>query len=258
MKLHNIPIHYISFNKNSDLEKSFALNGLSNINHYQAVNGKKKDLKQLYDSGILSAHSLHTIQNVRCGHKDVFSKGAVGCYLSHLELWKYAIQNKLPFIMIAEDDFRMKKVKPEKILSIQNEINRLHAHSPRSLFLMDFLPMNLKWSKIQSGEFNIIDSFCGFGCYIVSLEACKELVKRAFPISTQVDCFASIMQQNEYIQVYGLKQRWSYFILDQLNSSIQDICVKCFLPHHYGYYIVVIVLIILISYKAYTCKVCKS
>ena len=258
MNIQSIPIYYISFNKNSYLEKSFALNGLTNINHFQAVNGKKKDLKHLYDSGILSAHSLHTIQNTRCSGIDLNSKGGVGCYLSHLGLWKYAIQNNLPFIMIAEDDFRMRKVKPEKIQSIQNEMDKLYSQTPKSLFLMDYHKLNLKYSQIHSNEFNRIDRFYGFGCYIVSLEACKELVKRALPMSTQVDCFASIMQQNEYIQVYGLKQRWSYFIMDTLNSSIQDVCVKCILPHHYGYYAAALILFIIIAYRAYTCKVCKS
>ena len=256
--LKDIPIHYISFNPNNDLEQSFKNNGMTNIQHFKAVNGKKMDLKLLYNSGELSTHSLYTIQNSRCSGIDMHSKGAIGCYLSHYELWKYAIEQNIPYIMIAEDDFRMKNVKPEYIESIQNQIYKFHNQTPKSVYLMDYHSSNLRYTSLDSSHFNIIDRFYGTGCYIISLEACRELVRKALPMSTQVDSYMSIMQQNKYVQIYGLKDRWSYFIWDTLNSSIQDVCVKCILPHHYGYYAVALVIIAAVSYKAYTCKTCKS
>ena len=260
MELCKIPIHYIAFQRKTDLEESFKQNGFTHINQFQAVNGKQKDMNELYENGMLSTHSLHTIQNKRCSGVDLHSKGAVGCYLSHLELWKHAIKHSLPWIMIAEDDFRMKKVDAHVMNQVQNDINTLHSQSPQSLFLMDYHTNNLKRKAIpdESTAFDSIESFYGSGCYIVSLEACKILVKRAFPMSTAVDCYASILQQNKYIHIYGLKKRWSAFIMDTLNSSIQDVCVKCILPHHYIYYILALVVVGVISYKAVKCHYKKA
>jgi hypothetical protein len=41
MNIYSIPVYYISFGKNLKLEKRLVEQGFTNINHFEAIDGKK-------------------------------------------------------------------------------------------------------------------------------------------------------------------------------------------------------------------------
>ena len=104
--------------------------------------------------------------------------------------------------------------------------------------------------------------FMGSHFYIASNGACKNLIKYMFPIDIQVDYYMAHLKTLGYINLEG------YPVINQKIhfSSIQDICVKCFLPKNTLFYVLIIVFIFILiflvrrysnKYKACvkTCKV---
>ena len=46
--IYSIPLYYISFKKNTELEKNLVKTGFNNINHFAAVDGRKLKLRDGY------------------------------------------------------------------------------------------------------------------------------------------------------------------------------------------------------------------
>lgn len=53
LNIYNIPLYYISFNKQPRLENHFNLHGFTNINHFQAINGKNLSPKDLLANNLI-------------------------------------------------------------------------------------------------------------------------------------------------------------------------------------------------------------
>ena len=77
--------------------------GLSQpIHKYPAINGRKLDIR---DSGRVSATTLARIESRGKGAEDgIRNRGALGCYLSHLAMWRKIVAENTPWAMIFEED----------------------------------------------------------------------------------------------------------------------------------------------------------
>ena len=101
-----IPLYYIGFKQNKSLENELIKRGFSNINHFQAIDGRKFTPKKLLKDNIISTRAYHDLKHGRSDNISISSLGAIGCTLSHRELWKLCSE-ELPYIIIAEDDLCM-------------------------------------------------------------------------------------------------------------------------------------------------------
>ena len=63
----------------------------NNIEIFEAVVGK--ELNEIND--ILSISSLDTLYNKSTNHKDIRTKGAIGCYLSHYKIWEKIVNENV-------------------------------------------------------------------------------------------------------------------------------------------------------------------
>lgn len=242
--LYDIPLYYISFHKKPALEQMLRSVGFKNINQFQAIDGRKMDPVSLLKEKTISIKAYNDLITKRSDHSALPSTGAVGCALSHMELWKKCA-DQFEYIVIVEDDLILRAIKKE------DEENILAALAePNGAFISPI------FNKIKKGDF-----FWGLHLCFISKGAAKALLKTALPIEIQVDAYISHMNNLNYINLQG------YPIAKQSAhvSSIQDLCIKCMLPQNLTTYammllgLIAIVLILVISVRLlYKCRKSKS
>lgn len=224
----SIPVYYISFGKNLELEKRLIEQGFTNINHFEAINGKKLKIKELKKKQIITVRTYVDLIKLRSEKWGIPSLGAVGCTLSHNELWKKCVNENMEHIIIVENDLIFKKKFSNEDLEF---INDSLKESKSSFF--GSLTYKHNRMNVMSGT-----QFC-----ILSKDCCKELTKNVFPIDVQTDIYISFLAN------IGLIKINCKYITTQKNhnSLIQTICIKCDLPNNsLFYYLFIFILLCLL------------
>jgi len=125
----SIPLYYIGFNKSDSLKNYLEGKGFKNINFFSAVIGKKLDVKDLARKSIISPSCYYDIIRGRCEGKGFPSKGAIGCSLSHIELWKKCVNENLPFMTICEDDLAFPiDIQVDSYIAFMHNINEINIY----------------------------------------------------------------------------------------------------------------------------------
>lgn len=224
MNIFDFPLYYISFKRNEELENKAKKLGFTNINHFQAIDGRKLIPEKILDDNIITIRSYNDLIGERNEHAGLPSLGAVGCTMSHDKLWRKCVDNNFPYIIILEDDVDL----PDKITSEQLEKITNILSKEKSVYIS---------SDAVVGKVVFGTHFC-----ILSNEACKELIKNTFPIDVQTDSYIWHKNNIGKINVENFKLAGQ----KMHNSSIQDLCIKCILPNNLYFYLIIIIGIILI------------
>lgn len=224
MNIFDFPLYYIGFKRIEELENKAKALGFANINHFQAIDGMKFEPKKLLEDDIITIRSYNDLVDTRTQHSGLPSLGAVGCTMSHNKLWQKCVDNNFPYIIILEDDVDL----PDKITSEQLEKITNILSKEKSVYIS---------SDAVVGKVVFGTHFC-----ILSNEACKELIKNTFPIDVQTDSYIWNKNNTGKINVENFKLAGQ----KPHKSSIQDICLKCFLPNGILFYLLIILGIILI------------
>lgn len=235
LNIYNIPLYYISFNKQPKLEQQFKSYGFTNINHFQAIDGRKMDPKELVAKSIISPRSYNDLVYGREQHTGLSSLGAVGCTMSHCALWQKCVSDNLPYIIIAEDDAKFsRKLSKYDIDNITKALQKLNGGF-------------INTSNFRKGS----EYFFGTHFYFLSNGACQQLIKSCYPIDLQTDSYINHINNTGKITLEG------YPIVNQSlhGSSVQDICIKCFLPKGVWFYVLIIIgIVMLIVFGIYMYK----
>jgi hypothetical protein len=233
MNIYNIPVFYISFTKKPELEQQLKDIGFSDINHFLAIDGRKRDIDELNKNNLITIRTYKDLKTKRTQHYGLPSLGAVGCTLSHYELWKKCV-DEYDHIVILEDDVDINRKLTQNELEYINEC------------------LQEENGGFISNSSNIDDSFIGTHFYICSKGMCNELVKHAFPIDVQTDFYMDHLSKMDKINV-GCKKIFGQKIHP---SSIQELCIKCILPDNLYYYLffitIFIIILILLVYLFFT------
>ena len=238
LDIFSIPLYYISFKKKTDIENHYKKNGFKNVNHFEAIDGRKLNATELLKNGFISIRSYNDLISGRREFSGIPSLGAVGCTLSHYNLWRLCLEKNMPYIIIAEEDNEMYGTLTNN--DIKNIKSTLSKDKPL------FISSNTK--KIENRN-----DFFGTNFYIASIDACEELVKKCFPMDVQTDWYLANLSTVGDITLEG------YRISKQTTpfgrSSIQQPCITCFLPKNKTFYFVFILcLIFLITGTVYFWK----
>lgn len=219
----NLPLYYISFKKNNKLEKHLKDNGFNNINHFEAVDGRKLNEIDLLNDNIISIRVYNDLVYGRSEHAGMSSLGGIGCTLSHRSLWKHCIDNNIPYLIIVEDDVNFKKISKQDISFIDKTLKK-----PNGIFVSTH--------NFDKGS----EYFFGTHFYIITTGCAKQLYKYSLPIDAQTDSYINNINNRGFINMEG------YSIATQKlhKSSIQDICIKCILPKSPWFYVGIILFII--------------
>jgi GR25 family glycosyltransferase involved in LPS biosynthesis len=128
--IYSMPLYYISFKKNNNLEDHLRSHGFTNINHFKAVDGRKMDVDKLINDRIISVRSYTDLMIGRQEHSGMPGKGGVGCAISHSETWKICVENNYPYMIITEDDVNMYDIDEQKMAKIHETLSK-----PKSIFV---------------------------------------------------------------------------------------------------------------------------
>ena len=189
-----------------------------------AVNGKSISNEEIYK--LLTMNSILSLYHNSHLDTDIRSIGAVGCYLSHYNIWKDMILNNYKNVIILEDDTST----IENSKTIMEYINSLpHDYD---IGFMNYYNYNLKdstllnenkyWCSSKDYTFFLTD------CYILSNNGAKILIEKALPISDQVDAYIhTIATTNPKFKRYFTDKPLFKQNTNDFGTDIQNECFKC-------------------------------
>lgn len=161
---------------------------------FDAIDGKNLDARKLHKDGIIGDYGLQSIINIASGkskkfHHELCTIGAVGCSLSHIQIWQKIVSENIQKCLIFEDDAWVINADMD---IIDANINKLpkdwHIYmigQPHSI--LEGIPCD------KIGDLHRITRFCGTHAYIINLEGAKWLLEhgKLFPIQQQIDAHLS-------------------------------------------------------------------
>ena len=223
-----------------------------NYQFFKAIKGKDIPTDEL--NNLLAPNAWYTINIHRNDYKQICSLGAVGCYLSHYNIWKEIIENDYKNVIVFEDDITT-NLNYEQIMEYINTLPSDYDYANLSYWYplgYELKEINDKWST--SKDVNIVWS----NAYIISNKGAKKLIKKALPMSLQVDIYVNIISATDP----SFKRYFSNIdVFPQedilIGSDIQDLCVKCIITEvsnklinesNCYFSIILIILILLIKY----------
>jgi len=173
----------------SELEK---IGGqFSNYTIFKAVDGKT--IKNDEIKKLLTLDAQYSFYINAFNYDQIRSKGEVGCYLSHLGVWKDMVKNNYNNVIILEDDVFSNMS--------SNQINK-----NLDLLPLDYDVAHLGWFSRYEGNYIKkssnwvvpIDDYKRFSMiygtfsYMLSNKGAQELIANAIPINMQVDSYISV------------------------------------------------------------------
>jgi len=183
----------------------------NNVIRFPAVNGKNISNDELIK--IVEPSAMKSIlNNYRKEHHEL-SYGAVGCYLSHVNIWKKLEFDNLDYIIIFEDD-----ALPNFSFFDLQEIIKNYVPDDWDLIL--FGGIYNKNNYINNYILKIL-TFYETHAYIINRKGALKLLSKVFPIKKQIDSLLSDLASNNEINIYGITQnKWSQN-LEINNTDIQ-------------------------------------
>lgn len=139
-----------------------------------------KELSQEYRDSVTNPTKYKLLMHNEIG------AGTIGCYLSHINIWKKFLQSKHSYALIFEDDVEFEPNKLRKLIDLlmlqSQEWDLVNIDVNRHGFAKPVMQL--------SGLFRLVKFRVRVGntsCYLINRKAAIELVKRALPISMPVD-----------------------------------------------------------------------
>jgi GR25 family glycosyltransferase involved in LPS biosynthesis len=181
-----IPAYIISM---TDMEYNNAQSrllkfGLTNIKKFNAIRGdtlgnfvtdhKNVTIKGLYDI---------KLQNIRGAHAELTNINSIGCYLSHVELWKKVVKDNLPGMIIFESDCICNG-------DILNSLNEFLKVKDGDILYFGYFGPYINYTGLITKIY--VRTF-GLHAYYITNKCAKTLLKNAFPIEQQIDSYMSDM-----------------------------------------------------------------
>lgn len=111
--------------------------------------------------------------------------GEIGCALSHINLYKKIVEQKLPYAMIIEDDAQLNDKLPIFITEFEK------SNTKKGIFLLTGDFCYIKNHKFKLGDFDLYPVVTALRTtgYIITLDAAKKLIKFLMPIRYEADMF---------------------------------------------------------------------
>jgi GR25 family glycosyltransferase involved in LPS biosynthesis len=169
---------------------------------FSAVNGRELDLNSIVHPSAMKSIN----KGYRLEHHEL-SVGAVGCAMSHFQLWNKLLASSYDKFYIFEDDtvpmFSM-DVSNQYVLPDDWDIFLLGGlYNETEKVISDlFESSNLAVTRVYK-------FYCLHGYVIRNTANVKNILKQAFPISKQIDSWLSDLAFTNKINIYGVvNNRW--------------------------------------------------
>lgn len=168
-----------------------------------AVYGTDLNLKQLMDEHVIDSSIVHHMKHGRTIHSQINTMGAIGCYLSHVNVWNRLLSDELhDMYMVFEDDCDTPTVPIEEINRYVNETIQLHPEWDLIYigYLRDY--GTTRHEEVGCNQLRIADSVFGAHAYLLNKKGARKCLAHAFPIVFHVDWFLSYQCSSGRVDAY--------------------------------------------------------
>jgi GR25 family glycosyltransferase involved in LPS biosynthesis len=167
---------------------------------FVAVDGKKIEIKEYVTKDSYDQIMRTETEGYRLKHKDL-TRGAVGCYLSHISIYKQLLQDpEYDFYIIFEDDAVFNN-------DVLKYINYIMSKTPKDWDIILFGRIRCKCEKV-SAIYERARYFWGLFGYAINKEGARKVVDHyeKTGIDMQIDSAMSKMSQQDQLVVYGVSR----------------------------------------------------
>lgn len=184
----------------------------TNLIRYPAVDGKRINVAEHLSIRALEEILASERMGYRTKHYQL-TRGAIGCYLSHISLWKHILKTDKDAAFVFEDDAIMVK-------NIGSVLSSLKIPSNTDIFLMGYI-----CNDCTNNPCGIIrvKKFYGLHGYIITRRGIHKILSRheTSPITKQIDSWLSDLAREGYLNIYA--PPYQYVVQDPvLPTSIQS------------------------------------
>ena len=188
--LTDLPTYVINLDRRPDRWQhtwlSLQQHGFSNVKRISAVDGRRLPANQIKD--LVEKEAYLQLNKPRRRHEDLGSLGAVGCYLSHVLVWKQIALSGLPSIVMEDDANFVASFQKYDVLHNFEKMCRGY-----DFVLLGFSKLR---SKSMTKGNNVVvplqSMFFGTGFYYITPEGASKLLQAAFPMDMQVDSYMGV------------------------------------------------------------------
>lgn len=161
------------------ISKRMAAIGLNKLIKVPAVEGARLSLEAI--TPLLSRPAAQ-IEAAPQSHFTL-TRPAIGCFLSHIATWQWMIANKMPRLLVFEDD-----ANPAASFDPNRFRDVLGAISPKAgLVFLGRAIMNGMAERPQGSEPARIYYFNGTFAYLITPAACRALIPALLPMNGHID-----------------------------------------------------------------------
>jgi GR25 family glycosyltransferase involved in LPS biosynthesis len=243
-KIFNVPTYVINMKERVDRWKRFTqqpvIHKLKHLRQFSAVNGKKLDYMK--DRRISVRTRLNIFRNYRRSHHEIATLGAVGCSLSHIQIWKKFLASGAKHCLIFEDDAILTE-------STFDDIDRLFPKLPSDwgVWVLGYYKPNLIYQPYHVKPWNQVYRFTATHAYLITREAAKKLLADALPIESHIDHYmgdVSILNKTlvlehpdiniEYFQREKVLNSATTTIDSNTSQHKKDGCPTCKIPDDFS------------------------
>lgn len=225
--------------KNADIQLKNLGGIFSNYKRISGIDGSI--LTDDYIKSITTPYAYYYLKNPRERHYQIDKIGAIGCALSHRNVWKDMIDNNYTNVIIFEDDFQI-----DDKYFITDYINNLSTDAKIAYFSYlpltecRFIKVNDYWKTTNNLDISSTAS------YFINIELAKELYKYSSLIDTHIDYYINYYCiSNNVPRYYSLNklinQNTKYESLINHESSIKIFIIQELTN---PYYLIILLLII--------------
>lgn len=199
--INDIPAFCINLTRRGDRWKRFfdqpAVEDLPNLRRFEAVDGKTLDIRN--DERIPLLTKRNILAGMRRTHEELDTPGGIGCALSHIGVWEWAVQNQSPVTLVFEDD----AVLPLDFVSRTNQVlsaTPLIGSRTDTWDLLLFTDGTRMCEKVEGTTYETCDSFIGLQAYCITLDCAKRFLAEASMIHMHIDLWMAVFKS-----VHGLR-----------------------------------------------------
>lgn len=169
----------------------------NNILKFNAIDGSILDTEKIFISDVAKAE-IKQIETTgfRTKHYQL-TRGAIGCYLSHIQVWEHILDSKHNAVIIFEDDANVP-------VDIKQTIQENMRHIPENwdIVLFGFYCKDC----IPGYKHNKVNRFILLHCYAINRNAVLKILKSntLFPITQQIDSLIS--ELSNILNIYSFEK----------------------------------------------------
>jgi GR25 family glycosyltransferase involved in LPS biosynthesis len=211
----------------------------------------------------------HVEREIHVDKMHMDTKGAIGCFLSHVKAWR-RIVSEGENCYIIEDDVNLGEMcMCEKLVKVNECVEKMKSDFGFiSIMHLNYFNdwLGIPWMKhclylkedIIDDKWLMINNrnFIGTQMYYLTVDGAKTLLKHCFPLICPVDVYVSYMCASKTDGMRGVMLKNSLYsireaTLSQTSSSIHHfVSIKRFLPEKNTTYCLILLILLLFIYSA--------